>query len=180
MEEKQEKKHRNGWKRRFARLAAILTVCFNVMTTSLVTVGATVGVGVVAVAVIMVTASCQKEQPTQPQKHNVELKYDGRTVEGCVNIAMDTIYKYNADPNVDTIFMIPEPYNQFSTWDTRNMQSVVNHLRQRHNVNPNKVFGKGELKLNYGAIENNPEILAFFQDTLRYHVTTNLSKNHQR
>ena len=114
---------------------------------------------------------CEKD-PVKPEnkKHNVELKYDGRTNEGCVNIAMDTIYKYNADPRVDTIFMIPEPKTQFSTWNRTQMQGAVNYLRERHNINPNKVFGKGDLKLNSVVLDQHPEIVRFFADTLKYNV----------
>lgn len=101
-------------------------------------------------------------------KHNVELVYgDGRYQ----NIAMDTIRKYNADETVDTIFMIPQPYNDFSTNTTQYLQYLVNRLRARHNVNPDKVFGKGELQLDSDATLDHPEIVRFFEDTLRYHVT---------
>ena len=113
--------------------------------------------------------SCGKEQEStngdnsQPQKHNVELKYDGRTGAGCVNVAMDTISKYIADPTVDTIFMIPDPIDQFATWNAQNMQSVANYLRQRHNVNPKKVFGKGDIKL-YDYPQNSEEKFCQFMD----------------
>ena len=108
--------------------------------------------------------------PQQSPKHNVELIYDGRTDEGCVILAMDTINKYNADPTVDTIFLIPEPTNQFATWNVNGVRNVVNYLRPRHNVNPNKVFGKGDMVLNDMVTDNHPEIVRFFADTLRYNV----------
>ena len=129
-------------------------------------------------ALTLAFTGCEKDDnkptnpgnPQQPQKHNVELKYDGRTDEGCVNLAMDTICKYNADPTVDTIFMIPEPTNQFATWSANEMRNVANYLRPRHNVNPNKVFGKGDLVLNSMVTDNCPEIIKFFADTLKYNV----------
>ena len=109
-------------------------------------------------------------------KHNVELRYDGRTDEGCIHLAMDTIRKYNDDKSVDTIFLIADPYNQFSTWNTQMTQDAVNYLRDRHNVNPDKVFGKGELQLNNNSVIDNPEITRFFRDTLRYNVTMHYTK----
>ncbi|MBP5516394.1 MAG: hypothetical protein J6X86_05535 [Bacteroidales bacterium] len=171
MKEKKEKLRRHGWKSRFARLAAMLTVCFNAMTTSLVTVGATVGVGAVAAAVILVTASCQKEQPEPIQKHNVELTYGLDPDSQWQNISMDTLYKYNADPKVDTIFMVPEHYNQWETFNANQLRYCINRLRPRHNINPNKIFGKGDLMLDYYSVDENPEIVRFFADTLRYNVT---------
>lgn len=120
---------------------------------------------------------CEKDpvtpEPTPtptPTKHNVELRYDLRTDAGCVNIAMDTIRKYNADKYVDTIFLIPEPYDQLAVFGTTPVRNGVNYLRERHNVNPNKVFGKGDLKLNYYSVDQNPEIVRFLADTLKYHL----------
>ena len=85
---------------------------------------------------------------------------------------MDTLYKYNADPTVDTIFMIPEMTNQFSTLNTNQLKNyLIPLLRERHNVNPNKVFGRGELQLKNESTINNPEIIRFFRDTLGYNVT---------
>ena len=89
--------------------------------------------------------------PTPPiQKHNVELVYGMDFNTQWQNIAMDTLYKYNDDPTVDTIFMIPQETTQF--------------------VNPNKVFGKGDMVLNSGIINNHPEIVGFFADTMLYNV----------
>ena len=103
-------------------------------------------------------------------KHNVELRYDLNTYEGVENISFDTIRKYNNDADVDTIFMIPDPYTQMATWDIRGVQNAVDYLRERHNVNPDKVFGKGDLLLNGPITDNYPEIVRFFQDTLKYNV----------
>ncbi|MFQ6760089.1 MAG: hypothetical protein ACLRFM_01640 [Alphaproteobacteria bacterium] len=127
--------------------------------------------GTMLVALPFAFGGCE-EDPVKPEnkKHNVELKYDGRTAAGCVNVAMDTIYKYNSDPTVDSIFMIPDPINQFATANSQYMRNVVNYLRERHNVNPNKVFGKGDIVLNNMVIDQNPEIVRFFADTLRYNV----------
>lgn len=85
---------------------------------------------------------------------------------------MDSIYKYNFDPNVDTIFMVPEMYNLFSTLTTNQLKTRINLLRERHNINPDKIFGKGELQLKATSIIDNPEIVRFFADTLRYNVTS--------
>ncbi len=104
-----------------------------------------------------------KPTPT-PKKHNVELRFDGRTDAGCVNVAMDTIRKYNADPTVDSILMIADPYFQFETWDTQAMNNAVNYLTQRRDVNPNKVFGKGPLKLDRSVVEAGPDIVAALQN----------------
>lgn len=135
--------------------------------------------GVMLFAVPMLVA-CEKENTastnddgtggnTQP-KHNVELRYDGRTAAGCVNIAMDTIYKYNEDKTVDTIFMIPDPIDQFATSGSQYMTNVVKNLRKRHNINPNKVFGKGNIQLARMVLDQHPEIHRFFADTLKYTV----------
>mgnify|MGYP003299675246 CR=1 FL=1 len=63
--------------------------------------------------------------------------------------------------------------NQFSTLNTNQLKNyLIPLLRERHNVNPNKVFGKGELQLKNESIMNNPEIIRFFADTLRYNVTS--------
>lgn len=109
------------------------------------------------------------DTPTTP-KHNVELVY-GNTLATWQHIEMDTIRAYNSDPNVDTIFMIPEYYNQFNSVSTNSLQNIAKKLRERHNINPNKVFGKGELQLKSSSTINNPEIVRFFQDTLGYYVT---------
>lgn len=138
--------------------------------------------GVMLFAVPMLVA-CEKENTesnnndgtgsnTQP-KHNVELKYNGATTEGLIKISMDTINKYNKDETVDSIFMIPDPNTQFATFNAQQMTNVVNTLRPRHNVNPNKVFGKGDIVINDIVTNHHPEILKFFADTLRYNVRNN-------
>ena len=116
-------------------------------------------------------AGCDKTKddngtkPTQtPKKHNVELKFDLWRDDGLVNIAMDTIYKYNDDPTVDSILMIADPYVQFETWGTQAMNDAVNYLTQRRDVNPNKVFGKGPLKLDRSVVEAGPDIVAALQN----------------
>ena len=109
---------------------------------------------------------------TQPQKHNVELVYGKNEETAWNNISMDTLYKYNEDRTVDSIFMIPEMTNQFSTYSTNQLKYIIPLLRQRHNVNPKKIFGKGELQLKNESIMNNPEIIRFFADTLKYNVTS--------
>ena len=111
------------------------------------------------------------------QKHNVELVYGKLPSSQWQNISLDTIRKYNADETVDTIFMIPEVYNQYSTFNTTQVQTIVNKLRDRYNVNTAKVRGKGELQLNNASVENNPEITRFFRDTLGYDVTMHYTKS---
>jgi len=132
--------------------------------------------GVMLVAVPVFT-SCEKDpEPApnggnnQPQKHNVELRYGQSPATQWQNISMDTLYKYNSDPTVDSIFMIPEQSNQYSTLSTNGYKTVINHLRDRHNINPNKVFGKGDLELNAESVQNNQEIVRFFADTLKHNV----------
>ena len=120
-------------------------------------------------------AGCEKDN-TEPnrgnKKHNVELKYGETPSTNWQHIEMDTIYKYNSDPTVDTIFMIPEITSQFDGLSTVSLKGLASKLRERHNVNPNKVFGKGNLILKATSVQNNPEIVRFFADTLRYNVTT--------
>ena len=105
----------------------------------------------------------------QQQKHNVELKFN---INDQSHIAMDTIQFYNSDPKVDLIFMIADPYTTLGGSATNSLQAYVTALRKRHNVNPEKVFGKGDLELKESSVQNNPEIVRFFADTLRYHVIT--------
>lgn len=132
--------------------------------------------GVMLVAVPVFT-SCEKApEPApnggnnQPQKHNVELVYGDKPSTNWQHIEMDTIYKYNADTTVDSIFMVPERAEQFSNLSANSMRECANRLRSRHNVNPNKVFGKGDLELKADVVVNNPEIVRFFADTLKYNV----------
>lgn len=114
---------------------------------------------------------CEKENTDdQPQKHNVELKYGENPSTDWQNIEIDTIRQYDADPTVDTIFMVPESYAQFSALSTQALKNRITKLRERHDVNPNKVFGKGNLGLNTESVQDNPEIVRFFADTLRYNV----------
>jgi hypothetical protein len=124
-------------------------------------------------------AGCEKDNTepnrgnnNQPQKHNVELKYGETPSTNWQHIEMDTIYNYCSDPTVDSIFMIPEITSQFDGLSTVSLKGLASKLRERHNVNPNKVFGKGNLILNAESVQNNPEIVRFFADTLRYNVTT--------
>ena len=114
-------------------------------------------------------AGCEKD-PEPIQKHNVELTYGRNPDSQWQNISMDTLYKYNADPKVDTIFMVPEYYAQWETFNANQLRYCINRLRPRHNINPNKIFGKGDLVLNSMVTTGNPEIVRFFQDTLRYRV----------
>ncbi len=131
--------------------------------------------GVMLVAVPVFT-SCEKDpEPApnggnnQPQKHNVELVY-GEGSTPWQNVALDTLYKYNSDPTVDTIFMVPYQSNMLSTASTTGLKNVVGKLRERHNVNPQKIFGKGDLELKAESVQNNQEIVRFFADTLKHNV----------
>ncbi|MBQ7244883.1 MAG: hypothetical protein IJS34_00735 [Alphaproteobacteria bacterium] len=136
--------------------------------------------GIMLVAVPVFVA-CEKD-PVKPnnnggnggntqQKHNVELKYGRSPSTQWQNISMDTLYKYNSDPTVDSIFMIPEDVAQFANLNDVQIQTVLTpKLRERHNVNPHKVFGKGDLKLNSVVLDQCPEIVRFFADTLKYNV----------
>ena len=138
----------------------------------------------IAAIALLATAliSCNKEEEnntnttpqdttqTTIQKHNVELVY-GNTLASWQHIELDTIQKYSNDKDVDTIFLIPEYYTQFSSQPTSPLKNIVAQLRERKNINPNKVWGKGELMLNADAVRDNPEIIRFFADTLCYTVT---------
>lgn len=104
-------------------------------------------------------------------KHNVELVYGKNPNTEWQSISLDTIRKYNNDKSVDTIFMVPERVNQYSTMATYQLEMLCDSLRPRHEVNPDKVFGKGELMLSNDATIDHPEIRRFFEDTLRYNVT---------
>lgn len=137
--------------------------------------------GVMLFAVPMFVA-CEKENTasnnndgtggnTQP-KHNVELIYGANFNTQWQNISLDTLYKYNEDKTVDSIFMIPENTTQYAALNANQVNMIVPKLRERHNVNPNKVFGKGDLVLNSGITNNHPEIVRFFADTLKYNVRT--------
>lgn len=134
------------------------------------------GIMLVAVPVFV---SCEKdnEKPNenggnnQPQKHNVELRYGHDFNTQWQNISMDTLYKYNSDQTVDSIFMVLEDPHQFNTLSTSNLKKLRNMLSERHNINTNKIFGKGEMQLKNSSITNNPEIVRFFADTLKYTVT---------
>lgn len=130
--------------------------------------------GTMLVALPFAFGGCEKD-PVKPEnnnkKHNVELVYGNAPSTNWQHIEMDTIYKYNSDPTVDSIFMIPTYYNQFCDLSTNGLKNLATKLRERHNVNPNKVFGKGELQLKNESTINNPEIIRFFRDTLGYNVT---------
>ena len=164
--ENKEKMHKHGWKRGFVRMTSMLMLCFNMISAPLTIICT----ATIAVATITLVVSCDKEQPEPtPQKHNVELIM---TVSNQYqNIAMDTIYKYNDDPTVDSIFMVPQSATMWNADNTNILKNRVTYLRARHNVNPNKVFGKGELQLKAESVQNNPEITRFFADTLKYNVT---------
>ncbi len=136
--------------------------------------------GVMLFAVPMFVA-CEKENTasnnndgtsgnTQP-KHNVELKYGRSPSTQWQNISLDTINEYNKDETVDSIFMIPENITQFANLNSTQVGNVlIPKLRERHNVNPNKVFGKGDIVLDYMVKDQHPEIVRFFADTLKYNV----------
>ena len=113
----------------------------------------------------------KKSSNSAPKNHNVELVYGVNPSRDWQNISFDTLYKYNADPTIDTIFMIPKYFNQFSTMTTTDLQIIIPKLRERHNVNPNKIFGRGELQLDNDALIGHFEIAKFFRDTLGYNVT---------
>lgn len=131
--------------------------------------------GTILAALPFAFGGCEKD-PVKPdngnnnnqQKHNVELVYENIEQD----LPISAISEYNSNESVDTIFMVPKRNTQYSTTPTNGLKIVVNKLRERHNVNPTKVFGKGELQLKAESIINNPEIVRFFADTLRYNVTS--------
>lgn len=133
--------------------------------------------GTMLAALPFAFGGCEKDPVNQDngnntqQKHNVELVYGIDPNTQWQNISMDTLYKYNADPTVDSIFMIPENTTQYTTLNSAQINNVlIPRLRERHNVNPNKVFGKGDLKLNNLVVATHPEMVKFFADTLKYNV----------
>ena len=118
----------------------------------------------------------QDTTQTTTQKHNVELVYGDDDETKWQHIELDTIQKYSNDKSVDTIFMIPEMSNQFSTNSTNGLKYIINLLRERKNINLNKVWGKGELQLKASSVDGYPEIRSFFSDTLGYNVTLTYQK----
>ena len=92
--------------------------------------------GTVLVALPFAFGGCEKD-PVKPEnkKHNVELVYENIEQD----LPISTISKYNSNESVDTIFMVPDHYNQFSTNSTNGLKNIVKKLRERHNVNPKKV-----------------------------------------
>jgi len=140
----------------------------------------------IAAIALLTTAliSCNKEEETNTnttpqdttqtttQKHNVELVYDAN-LNG---LELSRIQDSLAKSDVDTVFMVPEGYNQYSTVSTVVLQYLVAQLRDRKNINPNKVWGKGELQLKASSVDGYPEIRSFFSDTLGYNVTLTYQK----
>jgi len=128
--------------------------------------------GTMLVALPFAFGGCEKD-PVKPEnkKHNVELVYGTNPSTQWQNISLDTLYKYNSEPTVDFIFMIPESTTQYAILNSAQINNVlIPKLRERHNINPNKVFGKGDLKLNGVVLDQHPEIVRFFADTLKYNV----------
>lgn len=124
------------------------------------------------VALPFAFAGCEKDDnkpntPSTPQqqKHNVEFTYDV-SLNG---IPLDTISKYAARSDIDTIFLIPESIYQFEALSTSQMNTRRKGLRNRRNIDPNKVFGKGDMYLN-SETQSEPAIERFFADTLKYNV----------
>jgi len=141
-----------------------------------------------AVGVVMMVGCKKTEEGEGPSggngtdtaavvKHNVELVYGQNINTMWQHIEIDTIQMYCEDKSVDTIFIVPERYNQFSTASINSLNVIVSKLRERHNVNPDKVFGKGELQLYNDAVFDHPEIVRFFADTLGYTVTYDYNKS---
>ena len=136
--------------------------------------------GTVLVALPFVFGGCEKD-PVKPnngnnnnnqQKHNVELVYGDKPSTNWQNISFDTLCKYNSDPTVDSIFMVLEKQNQFSALSTNSLKQCATRLRERHNVNPKKIFGKGNFEVAREAVQNNDEITRLLADTLGYNVIT--------
>ena len=138
------------------------------VTTATITITATAITAVLFVSCDKETEKHQQEQPQpQPQKHNVEL-----TLGIVQHIPMDTLYKYNADPTVDTIFMPLEHPSQFSTLGTGSLNRIVDSLRVRHNINPNKIFGKGEMQLANDVVrENYNGDIDYLANVMLYKIT---------
>lgn len=118
-------------------------------------------------------SGCEKEKPEpndpsnpqQPQKHNVELTYD----RSLSILPIDTVYKYANQSDVDTIFLVPESIYQYSGFAASQLPPYMNALRKRHNIAPNRIFGKGDMYLN-NTVQSEPAVGRFFADTLKYNV----------
>lgn len=114
------------------------------------------------------------DTPNTPDvpKHNVEFIYD-RTMS---SIPVDTIAKYAAQPDIDTIYLIPENTHQFGGFTATQLSPYIKALRKRYVVAPTQVFGKGDLFVN-SSVEDNTDAYKFFADTLKYNVIRNNAKN---
>ena len=117
-------------------------------------------------------SGCEKDKPEpnnpsnpQQQKHNVEFTYDV-SLNG---IPLDTISKYAARSDIDTIFLVPESIYQYSGVEASQLSPYMNALRKRHNIAPNRIFGKGDMYLN-NTVQSEPAVGRFFADTLKYNV----------
>ena len=120
-------------------------------------------------------AACEKD-PVEPtpvtptpvtpttQKHNVELVYG----DSFQNISMDTLYKYNADPTVDTIFMVLERETVFSGLSLNTTLKLCDSLEVRHNINQNKIFGKGTMNLSQTSV--NERVRDVLENKLKYKI----------
>ena len=114
-------------------------------------------------------AGCEKE--SYPKfHHNVKLKYGISTSSEWKHLEYDTLRKYNADEYVDTIFMIPESPDLMANMLQTALDDRIVRLRGRHNINPDKIFGYGDIVLMSEITDKHPEIIRFFADTLKYNV----------
>lgn len=129
-------------------------------------------------------AACEKEevnndpQPTDTtttvvptNKRTVDLVYGDNSATEWENISFDTLNKYSANPNIDTIYLVPEYYHQFTSASAGIWDYLLPKLRERYNVNTNKIRGKGTIELWDRAVNENPNIVPFLQDTLHYDIT---------
>ncbi len=128
-------------------------------------------------------AGCTKDEiDNQPQPHDttpvittpkrtVDLVYGDNSATEWDNISFDTLNKYSENPDIDTIYLVPEYYHQFTSVSAGMWDYLIPKLRERYNVNQNKITGKGTIELWDRAVNENPNIVPFLHDTLGYNIT---------
>ena len=110
-------------------------------------------VGMLMVAV-PVFVSCEKDpvkpdQPSQPQKHNKVLVFDGSGQQ----IHPDTIRYYLNQPNIDSVLMQAADQEMFCHYTPEEAYNGVQFLQSRCDINP-RVAGTGPLLFAINAAQS--------------------------
>lgn len=140
------------------------------------------GLAFAGLAVLPFTACKKEEINEQPQPHDttptvvtpkrtVDLVYGDNSATEWNNISFDTLNKYSDNPNIDTIYLVLESPYQFAASSAGIWQYLMPMLRERRNVNPNKITGKGEMFVWDRAINEDSTIVPFLRDTLGYRIS---------